>query len=145
MIKVTFSYSTDPVTTWTSAVYIAEDYKIDVIQEMVVEQRFQEEHRIRRIYKGRVKVLLRIPLTEFDETNDPTHARYVWLQDWLRKPTLRIYTHDGTSGLSIDGRSYFDNASNQNYVVPEEEIEPENVQEDIKFFDLHLEMAKVVD
>jgi hypothetical protein len=147
MIWVRFGWSTDPVDVWQTEDYLCEDYQITEEPVLKIEQKFQDQGRVRRVFRGRVSVLLRIPMTEFDADSDPTHARFVWLQRWLRKPTLRIFLHDGATppaGVPVDGLSYFTAEDNENYVVPVEDTRAQNEQEDVKYFDILLEMAKEV-
>lgn len=143
-IKVRLSYSTDNGATWLPASPVdlwASDYSVTVPPEKAIEQEFEEAGRIRRVMKGRIKVMLHFKEDQFG-SNDTNDANLVYVQDWLRQPLLRIWTHDGAAspaGVNVDGRSYFASATNTNYVVTDEGDEPDIETDFKKTFVLNLE------
>lgn len=149
MYKIILAYSLDDGASWNTPTstalsggdFYAEDIAIHVAPEIVIDDMFQQKRKLRRIFDGRIKVRIRFDFGEFDETKDPLHARFVWLQDWLRQPLLRI----STDGVSFDGRSYFSSLSNTYYVVPESDgNEPDNNLETVKRFTISLEVAETI-
>ena len=149
-ITVRLSYSTDDGATWLPATpldVIADEYSCIVVNELAIEQKFAQARRIRRVFTGRAKITLRVSERNFGARHDTSDAKFIAVQDWLRQPLLRIWTHDGAAtpaGVNIDGRSYFASASNTNYVVPDEGEEGDVATAFRKSFTLELVSSSTV-
>lgn len=128
-IFIRLEYSTDGGTTWLPSTKIdlrAGEYTLTRLAEGVIEQRFEEAGRIRRVRKGRGKLVAVLSEANFGaaDTND---AKLIFVEDWLVVDALlRVQIHDGAAspaGLSVDGRAYFSYSAgspNTNYVVPDQ-------------------------
>lgn len=148
-IKVRFQYSTDNGATWLPASPVdlwASEYSLTVPLETAIEQKFEQARRIRRVFKGRVTLSLTLSGENFG-ANDTNDVKLNFAEDWLRKPLLRIWTHNGAAtpaGVNVEGRSYFASASNTNYVLPDPETEAEIISDFRKNFEMKLQMRDVV-
>lgn len=145
-------YSTDNGTTWlpataTDADFAVHKFTCTVPLERVIEQKFQASGRKRVVDKGRIKLTLVLQEDNFTPAADSSGAKLAYVQDWMRKPLLRVFLHtgNGTTGVSLDGRAYFASASNTVYVIPDEGAEPEIETENFKSITLSLESRDWID
>jgi hypothetical protein len=146
---VRLSYSTDGGSTWLPATAVdlwASEFSVTVPLEMAIEQKFEQARRIRRVFKGRIKVIVKFAQDNFG-SNDTNDTKLCYVEDWQRKPLLRIWTHDGAAspaGVNVDGKSYFASATNTYYVVPDEGNEPDIESDFRKTFELKLEARDAI-
>lgn len=153
MIFVRLQYSLDGGTTWLPASpghvdLVAQLYSCIVIPERVIEQKFQAAGRKRVVDKGRVKLTLSFLEDQFTTTADPSNVKFLYLQAWIRRPLLRIWTHDGAaspSGVNVDSYSYFASATNTNYLIPDDGLEPEIRTSMLRSFEVVLESRDWID
>lgn len=141
------SYSTDGGTTWLPSTPVdlrLSVYACTITPERVLERTYQANYRMEVVDKGRVKLALTIDRDVFFD--DTTSALLVFAQDWLRKPLLRVFLHtgDGSTGVTVDGRTYFATSNNTNYVIPESGLEPDIEGDRIKSLTMTLRMRDVV-
>jgi hypothetical protein len=149
-IYVRLDYSMDGGTTWlpTTAVDLrASEYSVTVPPETVIEQKFEAYRRLREIRKGRIKVYLKFDADNFG-SHDTGDTKLCYVQDWLRKPLLRIWTHNGAAtpaGVNVDGRSYFAASNNAYFLWPDGDPEVDILSDFIKFHEVRLKSRDALD
>lgn len=124
-IFVKLTYSNDGGSTWLPASptnFRVARFALTVPVETVLKQDFEYKQRVRKIRKGRPKLVLELDSDQFGAVHDSTDAKLNEVEDWLRGALLRVFTNDGAAspaGIAVEGRTYFNTSTNTNYVEPE--------------------------
>lgn len=149
-ISVRLRYSNDGGTTWlpTTAIDLwASEFSLVVSPELAIEQKFEQARRVRRVFKGRIYLTVKFAEDQFGANHDSGDAKLVSVQTWQRGTLLRVWTHDGKTspaGVNVDGYSYFATETNTNYIVSDEDSEPEIRTDFLKSHTLKLMSRDVV-